>query len=238
MEKVLNILKNPIVITLLIIVIGVGGIVGLVRLFPDNAATSVSYVERSWGKQDSTVTVVEYADFQCPGCANFATTVEKQLKENYGDRIKYVYKHFPLTSLHRNAQKAAEASEAAGAQGKFWEYHDLLFSRQAEAETWNIDRFTSYAQELGLDTTRFRQELIDNIYRQAVKDSINEADAKGYTGTPTLEINGKKFEPTPGSVPTYEDISKELDKLLAAAPSPTPTTQATATTAPTATPGE
>jgi protein-disulfide isomerase len=223
MEKFVSFLKNPIFITAVIIIAGIGGLLGLIKLFPDTQTTSVPYVEKYWGKADSTVTVTEYADFQCPGCGTFYSTVEQQLKSEYSGKIKYVYKYFPLTSLHRNAQKAAEASAAAGAQGKFWEYHDILYSRQvAESANWNTEAYVAYAKELGLDTARFQKELGDNLYRQTVKDGINEAQGKGYSGTPTIEVNGKKFEGTAGSVPSFEDLKAEIDKLLAAAPSATP----------------
>lgn len=83
------------------------------------------------GKENASVTLIEYADFQCPACASYAPVVE-QLEENYGDRVRFVFRHFPLISIHKNAYAASVATEAAGAQGKFWEMHDLLFERQSE----------------------------------------------------------------------------------------------------------
>jgi formate-nitrite transporter family protein len=223
MDKVLNFLKNPIFITMLIIAIGIGGLIGLLTLFPDNAASSAKYVERSWGVQDSKATVTIYGDFQCSACRSYYTTVEQPLKTQYSDKIKFVFKHYPLTSIHRNAQKASEAAEAAGTQGKFWEYHDLLYSAsQTESDTWNTDAYVRYATELGLDITKFKQELADNTYRQVVKDSVNEANSKEYTGTPTVEINGKKFEGQ-GGVPTLEEIQSEIAKVLGTTVTPTAT---------------
>lgn len=226
MEKFVNLLKNPIFITVMIIVAGVGGIFGLVRLFPDSQSNSLTQTNKFWGKADSSVVVTEYADFQCPGCSSFFSNDEQALKAAYVDKIKFEYKYFPLTSLHRNAQKAAEAAEAASVQGKFWEYHDILYTRQtAESTEWNIAKYVDYAKELGLDTTKFRKELDENTYRQVVKDGANEAQKKGYSRTPTIEINGKKFEGANGNVPTFAELQAEIDRLLAAEPTTTPTTE-------------
>src|SRR3989344_8159194 len=103
------------------------------------------------GSEDAKVTIVEFSDFQCPACGA-AHPVVKQVIKEYGDRILFVYRHFPLLATHQYALKAAEAAEAAGEQGKFWEYHDLLFAKQDNLKTEDLKR---YAQELELDTAKF-----------------------------------------------------------------------------------
>jgi protein-disulfide isomerase len=210
MDKVTKFLKNPLFITFIILVIGIGGLIALVKLVPEKQTADVPMVEHFWGKADAKVVVTEYSDLQCPACLSFFETTEKPLKQNYEGQIKFVYKHFPLRRPHPNAQRAAEASEAASAQGKFWEYHDLLFSRQtAEATTWNTDKLTSYAKELGLDTEKFKKELQDRTYKNLVNKYEKEALDKNYTGTPTIEVNGKRIEN-----PTYENIEEEIKKIL------------------------
>lgn len=215
MEKVLNYIKNPIIITIAIILLTGGGLVYALRSIPKEDKPSAPYVEKYWGKSDAKITVTEYADFNCPGCRVFAESTEKQLKEKYSDKIKFVYKHFPLKiSGHETSQKAAEASEAAGTQGKFWEYHDLLFSRQSEGGSWNTEKLTDYSKELGLDTEKFKKELADDYYRKVVKDSAQEAVDKSLTGTPSILINDQKIEGQNGNIPTFEDLQKEIDKKL------------------------
>lgn len=205
-----KILTNPIFITALIIILGVGGLVyATTRLVPAGDADSAQYVEQAKWKTDSEIVLTEYGDFQCGGCKTFNDTTSQQLKEAYGDKVKFVFKHLPLTSIHPSAQRAAEAAEAAGAQGKFWEYHDLLYARQSEAAGWNTNKLTDYAKELGLDSEKFREELRGNVYRKIVRDSYDEAFSKGYSVTPTILINGQKIEN-----PTFENIDSKLKEIL------------------------
>ncbi len=231
MKDVLKFLKHPAFIAIAITALGIAGLVYLVKAIPTNndeyAQSTTDHVR--WNP-NSNVVMTEYGDFQCPACGNFYQTTEKSLEEKYKDKVKLVFRHMPLTSLHRNAQKAAEASEAANAQGKFWEYHDILYSRQtADAENWDTDKFVSYAKELNLDTEKFKKELTSNYWRKVVKDQSNEASSKGYNSTPTIEINGKKIENA-----TLETLSKEIDKALEAAGANT--TTVTPTVVPTSTP--
>ncbi len=119
------------------------------------------------------------------------------LEEAYGDNLRVVYRHFPLTSIHDKAFAAAEATEAAGAQGKFWEMHDLLFQRQAE---WSgltpaqfLETLAGYAEELGLDVSRFREDMEGHAYAEKVQESYDEAVSIGLPGTPTIFINGRYY---------------------------------------------
>jgi len=155
--------------------------------------------ERDWKKGDLTdpaVTIIEYGDFQCPGCAGFAPVL-KQLVDAYPDDVQIIFRHFPLTSIHPNAQKSAEAAEAAGAQGQFWQYHDALYERQAEWSALSADEarqfFIDLAGELGLDSDTFAAALDNGDFAAYVSASEQEATALGLPGTPSAIINGQIF---------------------------------------------
>lgn len=165
------------------------------------------------GNPKSKVTVVEFADFQCPACAT-GHSVMVRVKAEYKDKVRFAYRHFPLTNSHPNANIAALASETAGAQGKFWQMHDKLFENQNE---WSGEKdpsaiFSGYAKELGLNVNKFNQELKDQKYKQKIQDDVKDANSLGINSTPTFFIGDKKFA---GVLP-YEDFKKELDALLGA----------------------
>jgi cyclophilin family peptidyl-prolyl cis-trans isomerase/protein-disulfide isomerase len=177
--------------------------------------------EDDWRKGNTVnpaVTVIEYADFQCPGCAGFAPLME-QLSTTFPDDVQIIYRHFPLNSIHPNAQKSAEASEAAGVQGKFWEYHTLLFERQgdwssleeAEARQFFID----LAAELALDVDQFTAELDEGTHAARVSASEEEAMALGLPGTPSAIVNGQIIagENLPRDFAAWEAFVREEIKL-------------------------
>lgn len=237
MENFLKVLKHPITITLFVIIGGIAGLLGLLSITPDTKIASAPYVEHSWGDPNAKVVVTDYSDLQCPSCKIYYSDVEKPLKAGpYASKIKYIFKHLPLESRHPNAQIAAEAAEAAGAQGKFWEYHALLYDRQTPevSRTWDNAVLTGYAKELGLDTNKFSKELKNHIYRKIVQDDAREAKNKGYTGTPTIEVNGKKVGKA-NAIATLEEVTTAINEELAKAGLPTvsPTTTATPSAAPT-----
>lgn len=163
---------------------------------------------------DPAVTIIEYGDFQCPGCAGFYPTL-KQVVDTYPDDVRVVFRHFPLNSIHPNAQKAAEAAEAAGAQGKFWEFHDLLYERQQEWSSLDQaavrDYFISLADELGLDVARFTSEFDDGTYAEGVSASEQEAISLGLPGTPAALVNGQMVpgESLPREFEAWEAFVKE-----------------------------
>jgi protein-disulfide isomerase len=140
------------------------------------------------GSDDAPVTLVEYGDFQCPYCGQAEQTIRELLSRQGGD-VRYVWRHLPLNDVHPNAQVAAEASEAAAAQGKFWEMYDMLLSHQGDLRLRDLVR---YAEELGLDTERFRDELRRRVYTARVAEDVASADESGVTGTPTFFINGRR----------------------------------------------
>lgn len=140
------------------------------------------------GPQDAPVLIVEFSDFQCSFCARFATETLGQILDTYGDQVRLVFRDFPLTSIHSQAQKAAEASQCAYEQGKYWEYHDSLFQNQ---QALDVDSLKGYAQELGLDTGAFNECLDFGKYTSEVQNDLAQGQSYGVTGTPTFFINGR-----------------------------------------------
>ena len=141
----------------------------------------------SEGKADAPVTVVEYSDFQCPFCLRVMPTL-KQLRAKYGDRMRLVWKDFPLTQIHPQAFVAAQAGNCAREQGKFWELHDKMFGNQSALQP---DALKKYASEAGLDATKFNQCLDSSKYEARVQDALREGNRLGITSTPTAFVNGR-----------------------------------------------
>jgi Na+/H+ antiporter NhaA len=138
------------------------------------------------GPEDASVTVVEYGDFQCPYCGRAEPVVRELLMDA---DLRYVWRHLPLTDVHPQAQLAAEVAEAAMAQGKFWEMHDLLLDHQ---DKLRIIDLLKYAGEIGLDQERFHNEVMSHIYAARVAEDVDSADLSGVSGTPTFFINGQR----------------------------------------------
>jgi Na+/H+ antiporter NhaA len=139
------------------------------------------------GPGESPVTMVEYGDFECPYCG-LAEPVVRELLADFGD-VRYVWRHLPLTDVHPHAQLAAEAAEAAAAQQAFWPMHDLLLDHQGELTARDL---AGYAQQIGLDTERFRRDLRNHAGAAHVAEDVDSADLSGVSGTPTFFINGKR----------------------------------------------
>jgi Na+/H+ antiporter NhaA len=142
------------------------------------------------GSEDAPVTFVEYGDYQCPYCG-LAEVIIRDLLESFGDDLRYVWRNLPLNDVHPNAQMAAEAAEAAGAQGKFWEMHDKLIEHQEDLSPRDLRQ---YAEELGLDMDRFWDELRRHEHAERIADDVGSADASGVAGTPTFFINGRRHQ--------------------------------------------
>ncbi|MGH2554643.1 MAG: Na+/H+ antiporter NhaA [Actinomycetota bacterium] len=140
------------------------------------------------GPQDARVTLVEYGDFECPHCGE-AEPVIRELLAEFGNELRFVFRHVPLADVHEHAQLAAEAAEAAHAQGRFWDMHDLLFAHQDALDPDNLYR---YAAELGLDVERFSDELRTRKHAPRVARDVESADQSGVAGTPTFFINGRR----------------------------------------------
>ena len=140
------------------------------------------------GGADASVTLIEYGDYECPFCGQ-AEDVVRELLRSFGDDLRYVWRHLPLTDVHPHAETAAEAAEAAGAQGAFWGMHDQLLAQQGDLTTSDLTR---YAATLGLDSDRFADDLRSGRYAQRVAEDVATADASGVSGTPTFFINGRR----------------------------------------------
>jgi protein-disulfide isomerase len=140
------------------------------------------------GPDDARVTLVEYGDFECPYCGQ-AEGVIRDLLTSFGDDMRYVWRNLPLQDVHPSAQLAGEAAEAAAAQGRFWEMHDLLLDHQDELSHRDL---AAYARDLGLDIERFTDELRRREYAPRVSEDVASADESGVSGTPTFFINGRR----------------------------------------------
>jgi protein-disulfide isomerase len=171
---------------------------------PSLSTTEVASTDQTFGTGD--IIIIEYSDFQCPACKSVEPLVN-QLKEEYGEDITFVYRHFPLKSIHRKATYAAQASEAAALQGKFWEMNSLLFDRQSEWVGGNeIALFEQYAEELTLDVTQFKTDINSEKVRAIVQHNYNSALALNLGGTPTFFIDGK-----PLTVRNYESFVTAIE---------------------------
>ena len=160
----------------------------------------------SFGPATAKVTIVEFSDFQCPFCSRAATATH-DLKEKYGDKIRFVFRQFPL-SFHDHAHQAAEAALAAHAQGKFWQMHDKLFADQKKLDR---DSLEAAAKEIGLNVATFKKALDDKTYAATVDTEQKLGEAMAVDGTPTMFLNGKRVtNPTDTAA-----ISAEIDKALA-----------------------
>jgi protein-disulfide isomerase len=141
------------------------------------------------GPASAPVTLIEYADFQCPFCRQ-ASWVLRDIEDRFERDLQSVFRHFPLTEIHPLAMIAAEASEAAGAQGKFWEMHDMLFDNQPNFEP---EELVAYATKLDLDVDAFTEDLASDRHREAIREDFMSGVRSGVNGTPCLFINGERF---------------------------------------------
>ena len=142
------------------------------------------------GPSNAPATVVEYGDYECTFCGR-AHVVVSELIPYFGDRMRFVFRNFPLTSMHPHAQMAAKAAEAAGTQGKFWDMHDLLFRNQ---HALDVQSLTRYAALLGLDLPRFAHELTSHAHSARVREDFMSGVRSGVNGTPTFFINGVRHD--------------------------------------------
>jgi Na+/H+ antiporter NhaA len=142
------------------------------------------------GSNEAPVTLVEYGDYECPYCGQAEVTI-RALLDSFGEDLRYVWRSVPLNDVHQHAQMAAEAAEAAAAQGAFWEMHAELLDHQDALTPLDLGR---YAEKIGLDVDRFWEEIRDRVYAGRVAEDVASADASGVAGTPTFFINGRRHE--------------------------------------------
>lgn len=160
----------------------------------------------SFGPADAKVVVVLFSDFECPYCAKAAEIVS-HLKTHYADKIRLVFRQFPL-SFHKQARVAAEAALVAQASGKFWEYHDQLFANQ---EHLDLDALTGYAKLVGLEPSNFREQVTSHVNENKIKADLDLGERVSVRGTPTLFINGKRSS----NATSTEVVVSEVEAALA-----------------------
>src|SRR3989449_66144 len=157
------------------------------------------------GPVDAPIALLEYGDFECSVCGEVYPVI-KEIRRRLGDNLCFAFRHFPMTNVHPHAQRAAEAAEAAGAQGSFWEMHDILFENQDALEDEDLAR---YAVALGLDARRLMTEVLGGAHTRRVREDFRSGVRGGVNGTPTFFINGERY-----------DGARGLDPLLAALTQP------------------
>ncbi|HEY8776939.1 MAG TPA: DsbA family protein [Gaiellaceae bacterium] len=153
------------------------------------------------GSADAAVTLVEYGDYECPYCGA-AYPIVKELQSQLGDGLRFVFRNFPITTSHPHAEQAAESAEAAAAQGRFWEMHDVLYENQARLRDPDL---RGYAELVALDLGRFDRELAEHVHAARVREDFMSGVRSGVNGTPTFYVNGARH-----------DDSYDLDTMLAA----------------------
>ena len=157
------------------------------------------------GTLDAPVVLVEYGDYECPHCGR-AHSIVKAARQRLGEDLAFVYRHFPLEQIHPNASLAAQAAEAAGAQGKFWPMHDQLFEHQHALHQTHL---LVYAGALGLDVARFARELTTGVHARKVRDDFRGGVRSGVNGTPTFFINDVRFDGDWGDAAGFIAVLKQ-----------------------------
>lgn len=180
-------------------------------LWPRSQAETVSPArladDPSLGPADAPVTIVEYGDFGCPSCrAWYNAGILDQIRARYGDKVRFLWRDFPV--ITSQSPKAAEAAQCAYDQGKFWQYHDLLFAR---APALGISDLKAYAADIGLDTAQFNQCLDSGKHLATVRRDWQDAETHGFLGTPSFLINNQPFV----GPPTAEYLEQKIDAILA-----------------------
>ena len=168
----------------------------------------VSALDHVLGPEHAPVTLVEYADFECPNCKQAAPAV-KLLLERFGERVRVVFRHFPVEEVHPHALLAAQAAECAGAQGQFWPMHDLLFEHQLHLKT---NQLHAYAGQLRLDMTRYSAEMDDAVYLQRVREQQQSGRDSGVRGTPSFFVNGRIQDVSFGIHALFDAVDALLKK--------------------------
>ena len=168
---------------------------------PEGLTVPIGRRDHIQGPPNAPMTLLEYGDFECPFCSQVHPIIQA-VQERLDENRCFAYRHFPLANAHPHAQRAAEAAEAAGAQGKFWEMHDLLFENQDALEDEDL---VEYATALRLDVERFVRELEAGVHAGRVREDFKSGVRSGVNGTPTLFINGARY-----------DGARDVDSLLAA----------------------
>ncbi|MGH8208546.1 MAG: DsbA family protein [Steroidobacteraceae bacterium] len=172
-------------------------------------AVPVSVSDHSVGPEHAAVTVLEYGDFECPICLAVEPAVQ-QLREVHRAQMRFVFRHFPLEDAHPHALMAAEAAEAAAAQGQFWPMHDRLLRPNRQLDRRHLD---TYAAEIGLDAARFRADLDDEVYRQRVREHQDGGRRSILRATPAFFVNGVVQDVSGGMHELFDLVAAEIQRL-------------------------
>lgn len=173
---------------------------------PANILTADSHTDHIQGPASAPVTVIEYGDFECPSCLQ-AHQALKVMLPHFGDKLRFVFRHFPLREVHLHSELAAEAVEAAGAQGKFWPMYDLLFGNQSHLKEKHL---LDYAGRVGLDIPRYQNEMKDHVYLQRVQEHMESGRKLNIRATPAFYVNGQFVDVSFGLQHLHEAIDKAL----------------------------
>ncbi len=186
-----------------------GGTAALTEAGNTPVAGDLSDDDPSLGNPDAPVTIVEFSDFECPFCGRFFHTVLPEIKEKYvkTGKARFIYRDFPLSTIHTMAEKAAEAGECADEQGKFWPYHDVIFERQQQLSVANLK---AWAVELGLNASQFNNCLDSGKYSDEIEKDIRDGESAGVRGTPGTFVNGRMIS---GAVP-FEQFAAIIEEEL------------------------
>jgi protein-disulfide isomerase len=175
-------------------------------------AVPVSGADHRLGPMGAELTIVEYGDFECPVCKQ-AAPVLKHLIRRFPQRVALVFRHYPLKAIHPHALRAAEAAECAGAQGRFWQMHELLFANQGRLSTRYL---LMYAERLQLDLGRFRREMADRIHLQRIRQQIDGGSRSHLRSAPRLFVHGRIVDVSFGMRSIVEAVERSLDDSPAA----------------------
>jgi protein-disulfide isomerase len=171
-------------------------------LLPDEATDHIR------GPASAPVTLIEYGDFECPSCCQ-AHGALKIMLSHFGQLLRFVFRHFPLREVHPHAEMAAEAAEAAGAQGKFWPMHEFLFTNSQHLKEKHL---LDYARQVGLDLPRYQYEMNDHVYLQRVQEHMQGARHLGIRSTPVFFVNGVSADVSFGLQHLHESIDRALPR--------------------------
>ncbi len=203
-------------IVLLAVIALIGGVFFFTKDKADTKSTTTAVVSKhSSGAGTSGVELVEYGDFQCPACGSFFPIIE-QIRTDYGDKLKFTFRNFPLTTIHRNAVAAHRAAEAASLQGKFFEMYELLYQNQTSwsSLTSPVVVFENYATSLSLDLTKFKEDFASEAVNNTINADRKEGEDKyAINGTPTFILNGQKLDSA--EVGSLELFTKKIDAAIA-----------------------
>ena len=169
-------------------------------LFPDEAIDHIA------GPASAPVTLIAYGDFECAACL-LAYGALKVIRPHFAGKLRFIFRHYPLRAVHPHAELAAEAAEAAGAQGKFWPMYELLFGNSQHLKEKHL---LDYASQLGLDLPRYQNEMKDHVYLQRVQENLQGAQRLGVRSTPAFYVNGKFVDVSFGLQHLHEAIDQAL----------------------------